>query len=130
MSSGDNPYKPPESPGSAVVRQDEAGDALAHEGSSRLLSYAQLFLRLLGVFFLVEGIGAATAAAGYWLSYRSAYQEAGFDYAPVDPYTYQLVGYALVYFLAGGYFVLGGRFMIERILLPAAAGSADGEPGS
>ena len=107
-----NPY---ESPSSDVARA--ALDSHLAQRDADLIRYAQLGLRLLGVMFFVEGVAGVIASLiygglliySYGISPESLY----------DSYLWAWFAGSAPLIIAGLYFVTSGRWVIEKVFMPA-----------
>lgn len=90
----------------------------------RLLPYAQLGLRLLGVMLLVDGIATVAGGAVQALLQARAYQASGYEYI-FDPYSVGWIASGVAYALGGLYLAIGGRWVLANIFTPVR-GRADG----
>jgi hypothetical protein len=107
----DNPYQPP----STTSSHDERRLPVGHDG--KIAHYAQLGLRLLGVMFLVDGVGGIIGSLAYAAFQSSALQQAGYDPLP-DAYVFGWFATSAALLIAGIYFVVGGRWVLEKVFLP------------
>ena len=110
-----NPYEPSSPPPDArryVARQTSPDDC-------KILQYAQLGLRLLGVMMVVDGIATISGSIGYGIFQSAALQQAGYAGFP-EPYTVGWFASGLAYMAAGIYFMAGGRRVIELVFLPVS----------
>jgi len=113
----DNPYEPPPAVTAQPrpARQGQGQQTSADDG--RIARYAQLGLRLLGVMFIVDGIGGIFGSLAYAAYQSSALQQAGYDALP-DGYVFGWFTASAASLVAGIYFVIGGRWVLDKIFLP------------
>jgi len=117
--SDSNPYESP----STAVPQDSG--PLPNENppsptdDRQIARYAQLGLRLLGVMFIVDGIAGFIGSITNGATQSSALQQAG--YPPMaDPYVFGWATQSIAYILIGAYCIVGGRWLLEMVFLPAS----------
>jgi hypothetical protein len=68
----------------------------------------QFYLRLVGVYFLVDGIAGIAGSVVYWIAQLYVWRKAG--YSPeVDPYTLMALSSSALLLVAGLYLVVGGH---------------------
>ena len=115
-----NPFK---SPHTASHQEPAAHDAEAAQHSTeagRIARYAQPGLRLLGVMFIVDGIGGVVWGLTYGKMQASAMRPAGYA-AELDPYAIATAVQSVAYIAIGLYCVIGGRWVLEMVFLPSAS---------
>lgn len=116
----DAPAAATDSPGNPTVVQcqptpsGEAGESLR---------WAQLGLRLLGIMFVVNG-ASGFASAGIRLAVQLADARYEGFWVAWDLYTMSEVASATVSVAAGLYFAADGRWVIEKVFLPARPASS------
>ena len=112
--SNDNPYQ---SPATTPLQESRANAPEVQPSSTddrKIVRYAQLGLRLLGVMFIVNGISVFACSFTWGLMQSSALQRDGYAPTP-DPYVFGLAAQAAAYATLGLYFVVGGRWVIEKV---------------
>lgn len=115
--SGANPYEAP----IAAARQGAEpvqvpNPPYASGDDEKIIRYAQLGLRLLGVMFLVDGAGGMIGSIVYAATLSTALQRAGIETLP-DAYTFGWFASSVASLVAGFYFVIGGRWVLEKVFL-------------
>ncbi len=85
----------------------------------RVGPYAQLGLRLLGVMLLIQGIGNMIGSLAQSAVYATQLKQAGYALS-VDAYAFGWFISSLVLAGAGWYLIIGGRWIVEKIFLPAS----------
>lgn len=94
-----------------------AQDGLASV-SERLIPFAQLGLRLLGVMFVIDGGAAIGGAVVHVIAHWRLYMYS-LDSVVSDPQTIAWVTSGLVQFFLGFYLVVDGRWVLRNVFLPA-----------
>lgn len=113
MSDEPNPYDPPTHTVSPEPRFAEPSEL-----DVRIARYAQLGLRLIEVMIFFEGLAALLGSVIYGGLVAMEYGIAG--YAPLpDSYTYGWFASSLACVLLGLYLMVGGRWVLESVCLPA-----------
>ena len=119
MASSENPYEPPL--GGAETKPAQVKSFNSPTLERKLVVHAQILLRLLGIFLLVDGLAGLAAGVVYFYVQSSVWREAG--YTPsVDEYGCAWIAYSLVVFVAGICFIIGGGWVLEKIVLPSSIG--------
>lgn len=118
MSSDDNPFKPPSViPAAESAHRKES--RLIDDDSATIARYAQLGLRLLGVMWLVDGIGGIVGSLVYVTWQRAEIRRSGYE-PTLDEYALGWFAASAVILLAGIYFIVGGRWFLEKVFLPSS----------
>jgi hypothetical protein len=113
MSDVPNPYDPPTHTAWPEPRFIEPSEL-----DVRIARYAQLGLRLLGVMLFFEGFAGLIGSVLYGGLVAMEFGVAG--YAPLpDSYTYGWFVSSLACMLFGLYLMVGGRWILESVFLPA-----------
>ena len=106
-------------PGSPTHRQaDVACEAVLGGSTPSMLGIAQLGLRLLGVFLIVEGAGAILGGLVQGVLQARAYSTAGYP-VPIDPHSAAWFSSGLPSLLGGLYLVINGSWVLENVFAPS-----------
>ncbi len=81
--------------------------------------YAQLGLRLLGVFFLLEGVCNTAGSLVYAAMQSHSLKQAGYQPLP-DAYALGWFASSFAMIAAGVYFAVGGSWVLEKVFFPAS----------
>lgn len=79
-----------------------------------MLPFAQLGLRLLGVMFVVDGVGAMFGGTIQGLFQAQAYSDAGYS-VPIDPHSVGWAAGGLPHLIAGIYLIVGGNWVLLHV---------------
>jgi hypothetical protein len=104
----DSPYQPPTNDKTSAVEPVPDSD------SALFLPYAQLGLRLLGVMFFVDGVGAVFGGAIQGLFHARAYSDAGYP-VPIDPHSVGWAAGGVPHLIAGLYLIVGGNWVLLNV---------------
>jgi hypothetical protein len=89
------------------------------DDSAKLLPYAQLGLRLLGVLLFVDGIGAVTGGTFYAVILARAYARSGYAYT-WDAHSIGWIASGCPLIAAGIYLMLDGKWVLKKIFSPVS----------
>jgi hypothetical protein len=106
----DSPYQPPVNPQADIVSRE------ADLNRRELLPFAQLGLRLLGIMFVVDGLGALCGGMLQGLLQAYAYTSVGYD-VPIDPHSVGWVAGGVPHLLVGSYFIVSGDWILQNIFM-------------
>lgn len=112
-----NPYEPPIS--TTAPPKAPPDERRLSDDDVKIARQAQMFLRLLGVMLVVEGVGGLIYSAIVFAMLTPPLRALG--------YQGDAIGWgasSLVSLFAGLYFVLDGRWVLESIFLPPSRGAA------
>jgi hypothetical protein len=118
----ENPYDaPPPDEVVETVEEERVPEPLG-EGDKNFTRYAHLFLRLLGLLLIASGLSEFVFGFTHTLLVSAELRKAGLDGQPT-PYSIASLAQGIAYVVAGIYFTLGGRWVLEKILLPSSLAS-------
>ena len=115
-----NPYEPSASATPVDQRASESDGISASD--EQFLRYAQLLVRLMGVMFVIDGTATLTFCVTHALHSAYAMQPLGGEFSINDSYVAGWFVSGPVTILAGVYLALGGRWILEKVVLPARIG--------
>lgn len=111
-------YQPPVDDQESGAVHEAAGDT-----GRKLLPFAQLGLRLLGVLLLVDGTASLAGGAIQSLFQARAYQASGYAYT-LDPHSAGWMASGVPAFLSGLYLAFDGRWVLANIFTLVGRGAA------
>ena len=82
--------------------------------SPQLLPFAQLGLRLLGIMFVVDGVGAIFGGAVQWIFQARAYSDSGYE-VPIDPHSVGWIAGGVPLLIAGLYLIASGNWVLLNV---------------
>jgi hypothetical protein len=109
----ESPYQPPTDQMAPADKSLTRGDLVGGDLPA-LLPFAQLGLRLLGVMFVVDGVGAMFGGAIQGLFQAQAYSDAGYS-VPIDPHSIGWAAGGLPVLIAGIYLIVGGNWVLLHV---------------
>jgi hypothetical protein len=113
-----NPYESPQVTPSQPVQPRPRRIEESSADDERIARYAQLGLRLLGVMFLVDGVAGIAGGLVYGVMQSTIWEQAGYD-SFFDQYACGWIAGGVASFVAGLYFTIGGRWVLEMVFLPS-----------
>lgn len=94
--------------------ETHANGSIHRFDSPQLLPFAQLGLRLLGIMFVVDGIGAIFGGAVHWLFLAREYSDAGYE-VPIDSHSVGWVASGVPLLIAGLYLIASGNWVLINV---------------
>ncbi len=118
----ENPYDAPLSDEVVEPVEEEHEPDPLGEGDKNFTRYAQLFLRLLGLLLIASGLSEFIFGFTHSLLESAELRQAGLEAQPT-PYSIASLAQGIAYIVVGIYFTVGGRWILEKILLPSSLAS-------
>jgi hypothetical protein len=104
----DSPYQPQSNDETPMI------GAVNRLDSPELLPFALLGLRLLGIMFVVEGVGAIFGGSVQWIFQARAYSDAGYE-VPIDPHSVGWLAGGIPHLIAGLYLIASGNWVLINV---------------
>jgi hypothetical protein len=130
MDSEHNPYQTPNRT-DGLPAQTRRPFEPAEVESTKIVLYAQMLLRVLGVLLVIEGIGLTLFAIAFGVVTTRDYVESGYTVYQglFNAYSVAYGCSGLVSLSGGLYLTMGGRWLIAALFVPPAPLRSDGTFG-